>query len=550
VNATDDSTLDYVTQPGTRTLGGDDFVTSPMKQLTDLVPVSYSYDGTELLVTTIQNDSGGPAGWLQHYTLRFSMPAAPVVTITSPADGAVSFFQTVTLAATATDAVDGDLTSQVTWTSDLDGAITSPVTLSVGTHVITASVTDSEALTGMDSISITVTDANSHPATLVETEWFFPGFSVIDTTPTNGMWVYNDITNTVTLTGDQTLDFGGFVLDMTAVVLDPGATSVTGAAFACATTVQNANLCGGYDIGVNATDESSLDYLTLPGTRTLGGDDVVTSPMKQLTDLAPVSYSYDGTELLVTTIQNDSGGPAGWLQHYTLRFSIPAAPVVTITAPAQGYTFSYAQAVTLTATATDVVDGNLASQVTWTSDLDGVITSPASLSVGTHVITASVTDSEALTGMDSISITMTDDPAPIVNITSPTSDSLGLSSDVILAVSAIDIKDGDLSGNVLWTSTIDGAITSPATLSSGVHTLIASVTDSDGNTSSAEAPMFVPDRVPAYLNYIDIGHSEYLGFPGNPEILSIYNTSSSFNSYSHKIGFDYVRTAERLEPTE
>jgi len=86
----------------------------------------------------------------------------PTVTITAPADGTtVTEGDSVSFSGTATDAEDGPLTSSLSWSSSLDGVIGSggsfsTSTLSVGSHTITASVTDSGGLPGSDSISLTV----------------------------------------------------------------------------------------------------------------------------------------------------------------------------------------------------------------------------------------------------------------------------------------------------------------------------------------------------------------------------------------------------------
>src|SRR5690606_18239240 len=88
---------------------------------------------------------------------------APTVTIQSPADGTSVYVGTETiLAATASDEQDGDLSDDVVWTSDLDGALSptegGAVDLSLGAHVLTATVTDSEGLSASDSVSITVVE--------------------------------------------------------------------------------------------------------------------------------------------------------------------------------------------------------------------------------------------------------------------------------------------------------------------------------------------------------------------------------------------------------
>lgn len=84
----------------------------------------------------------------------------PQITITSPVDGTSTTTASTTLAATATDREDGDLSASLAWTSSIDGTLTSPATLSVGTHQITATVTDSEGYTAHASVTITI---NSPP---------------------------------------------------------------------------------------------------------------------------------------------------------------------------------------------------------------------------------------------------------------------------------------------------------------------------------------------------------------------------------------------------
>jgi beta-lactam-binding protein with PASTA domain len=89
---------------------------------------------------------------------------APGVTITTPADGTSIVEGTqLDLGATATDAEDGDLTSAITWSSSEDGALGGggvvSVSVSVGVHIITASVTDTGGLVGSDQITVTVTAA-------------------------------------------------------------------------------------------------------------------------------------------------------------------------------------------------------------------------------------------------------------------------------------------------------------------------------------------------------------------------------------------------------
>ena len=85
----------------------------------------------------------------------------PVVTITSPADGAAfGAGATVTLTASAPDREDGDLSGQLVWTSSSDGVLGRGASftrvLSTGVHAITASVTDAGGRTTTAGALVTV----------------------------------------------------------------------------------------------------------------------------------------------------------------------------------------------------------------------------------------------------------------------------------------------------------------------------------------------------------------------------------------------------------
>ena len=83
-----------------------------------------------------------------------------VATITASPATPVTVGTSITFTTTATDAEDGILTASISWTSSIDGGIGSggstAATLTVGTHTISASVTDSCGQTSNASISVTV----------------------------------------------------------------------------------------------------------------------------------------------------------------------------------------------------------------------------------------------------------------------------------------------------------------------------------------------------------------------------------------------------------
>ena len=173
------------------------------------------------------------------------------------------------------------------------------------------------------------------------------------------------------------------------------------------------------------------------------------------------------------------------------------APSVSISAPANGSSSTQGQAVTFTGTATDAEDGSLTGSLSWSSNLDGNLSSggsfsTSSLSVGSHTVTASVTDSGSLSGSASVSITVNAPPntAPSVSVTAPANGSTSTQgNNVTFTGTANDTEDGSLSSSISWSSSLDGnlgtgASVSSSSLSVGTHTITASVTDSGSLSGS------------------------------------------------------------------
>ncbi len=92
--------------------------------------------------------------------------------------------------------------------------------------------------------------------------------------------------------------------------------------------------------------------------------------------------------------------------------------------------------------------------------------------------------------------------SPIVSLDSP-GDGVTYGSGAIVdfAGSASDAEDGNLTGALAWTSTIDGAIGSGGvfsrSLSDGFHTIMAEATDAGGKSGSASTTITVGDPPPA-----------------------------------------------------
>jgi hypothetical protein len=121
--------------------------------------------------------------------------------------------------------------------------------------------------------------------------------------------------------------------------------------------------------------------------------------------------------------------------------------------------------------------------------------SRADLVAGTHVITASATDSGSLTGSSAVTLTVeTPSPpntAPTVTITAPTNGiTVTAGTAVTFSATATDTNDGNVVANLVWTSNLQGQIGTGASFSrsdlvNGLHAVSAVVTDSGGLVGSA-----------------------------------------------------------------
>jgi hypothetical protein len=160
--------------------------------------------------------------------------------------------------------------------------------------------------------------------------------------------------------------------------------------------------------------------------------------------------------------------------------------------------------ITFTATANDAEDGNLSNQIRWTSSRNGNLGTGASidittLSVGTHTITARVTDSVNAAVSRTLTVTITEpvNAPPTLSITAPDNNSHFVQNTrITFTATANGAKDGNLSNQIRWTSSRNGKLGTGAsinttTLSVGTHTITARVTDSGGNIKTAELSIVI-----------------------------------------------------------
>jgi glucose/arabinose dehydrogenase len=501
---------------------------------------------------------------------------APTVTITSPANNATfTAGAAVSLQATASDTEDGTLTAALAWTSDRDGALgtggsVTVSTLSVGTHIITAAVTDSGGLTGSATRTITVTEGSGGSGQLITSGLVVQleadlNVSLQSGTTVAGWLDQSGLGNDLVASGTPQWVATGTPTGQAAIRLNGAgdklerlnATDPLGGLPAAngnrtmfvVAKYDGASAWGGAAYGTGGANQAFGLVVTPSGPLTLqgwgGGNDLVSTTAGIGAGwLIQAAVLASGT----ATLYKDDSQIAQWTHTYntvltrlvigeeiaglgfvdmdvaavliynralsaTERASVGAylrskyltaasgntAPSVTITAPANNATFTAGTAISLAASASDTEDGNLTSAIAWTSDRDGVLGTGGSLtvstlSVGTHVLTAAVTDSGGLGGSALRTIIVTavsGNTAPTVTITSPANNAtFTAGAAVSLQATASDTEDGTLTAALAWTSDRDGFLgtggsVTVSTLSVGTHVLTAAVTDSGGLTGSA-----------------------------------------------------------------
>ncbi len=167
-------------------------------------------------------------------------------------------------------------------------------------------------------------------------------------------------------------------------------------------------------------------------------------------------------------------------------------PVVTITGPQTGYVTTEKFTITFTATAVDQEDGLIpGTSIRWESNKDGEFGTGSEvlwsgLSVGSHLITATATDSDEGTGNSTISVNVQAAPAqpPSAEIVTPMNGASFAAGEEVAFLAAVDDPDGpELPDSaIVWSSDIDGVIGTgrqlgTSTLTAGAHVITLTVTD-------------------------------------------------------------------------
>jgi PKD repeat protein len=173
-----------------------------------------------------------------------------------------------------------------------------------------------------------------------------------------------------------------------------------------------------------------------------------------------------------------------------ITVTLNTPPTVELLSPSDGAIFLVGSELTFTGSAKDTYDDPDELTYIWESSLDGQISAEPSfttnaLSIGVHIITLAVTDTNGASTEQLISIII--NSPPTAAITSPENGRIYLLNDEILfSGSGEDTEDNTLPGDSLvWTSSIEGQIGtgtsfSTSTLKPGIHTVTLTVTDSYG----------------------------------------------------------------------
>ncbi|MBF0412285.1 MAG: PKD domain-containing protein [Desulfamplus sp.] len=503
---------------------------------------TYLGPGTHI-ISLVATDSNGEKGYAQ-VTVVVGNNTLPVALITSPADNSShAFGKPITFSGTGKDTLGVPLTgNSLKWESDIDGFLGtgSPLVindLSIGTHIITLTATDSKSLTGIYKISITV--GNAEPVALITSPANNSSHAVGKLITFSGTGTDAEDGN---LTGNSlkwTSDKDGFLGTGSPLVLGNLSENIhnitltaidssgeDGISTISVTVAKNSSPTA--TITAPPSDKSSYktgETIIFEGTGTDAEDGNLTgSSLKWTSDKDGVigtggvfstnSLSVN-THIITLTAADSQGLTDNKYITIVISNSTNNVPISTITAPSDKSSYKTGETIIFEGTGIDEKDGNLTgSSLKWTSDKDGEIgtggvVSTNSLSVNTHIITLTAKDSQGLTDSKYITIVISNstNSAPISTITAPPSDKreYKVGETIIFEGTGTDAEDGTLTGNSLkWTSDKDeeigtGGVFSTNSLSVNTHIITLTATDSQGLTDSKYINITVVGASPVAL---------------------------------------------------
>lgn len=399
-------------------------------------------------------------------------------------------------------------------------------TLKSGTHTITLTGTDSENLSTVASVTITV---SNNPPTAVITQpannsTYLSGRAItfagigtdIDTGDVLSYSWSSTFGGVTTVIGSQsvisvsTLGVGTHVIVLTVSDGQGGSTASTPITLNISNNPPTATILSPSDNdsfypgtvinfnGLGTDTEDAANALTYRWSCNIHGD---LSTSSAFTSSALVS----GYHTITFDVTDTNGASNTTPQSITL-FVGNHSPTATITSPTNGTSYNMGQVILFQGSGIDTEDGSLTgANLVWTSNLEGATPigtgatfTLSSLQSGTHVITLLASDDYSTPGTGTASVIISvNNTFPTASISSPTNNSWFYpNTNITFSGVATDAEDGALSGtDLIWTSSLSGQIGtgSPLTVNSlpqGDHIITLRATDSS-NASTVSSPITI-----------------------------------------------------------
>ena len=481
----------------------------------------------------LNNDKSGTIDVLTPY---------PTATITSPStDIQTLVYNTTTLTGYGTDLQDGYLTD-LNWSSNIDGYLgneTSITTgLSVGNHIITLTVTDSDGNTATDTVAVGVTV--SLPPTVsisspVNGETIPEGATVYfdgeSNDPEDGALTGSSLNWTSSIDG-----FLSYGTSFNTNLLSVGIHSITFTAIDSTDAVGSRSITitieeGTPTLSVSTPNNNQEFYYTanisFSGTASDPQDGNISSLVNWVSNIDGGigngnSFSKTlsvGKHTITTSIVDSHGLTA--TDSISITVLPPQYPSVSIIKPRNLQAFTHPENITFKGQANDPEDGTLSgASLSWSSNINGSIGTgtefnynSSNLGVGTHTITLTATDSDSMAAVVGVDVTIHSSP-PMAAVISPLDkDVFAQGDNITFNGTATDFEDGTLSGISLnWTSSKDGflgnGIFGLTNLSIGTHLITLTAEDSDKVTDSEGVTISIVGENSIQINQLSDGSTD------------------------------------------